>query len=542
MSENIRTPSTSATPTGATAVTLVGGATAHAILAATSTASYVTASSSYATAQETRVVLTYSPGTSGLTDRIDWIQPVFTEKYSAIAGWFYPAKVTGYVGSTPHALNLTAAAPGAGYYDVFEQISGPASTKAADGTPWSECDSFTVEYRVNVVVFGQWGGGVFTQWGSSRLAQLAYAALRVVYTAAPTVGSITPTGTVTTPQPTIAWHTNGGTQSAYRVVVVPIDATDGDGVAVGAGGFNPATVASPTWDSGKVASTDQSALMGNSVTDGVTYVAYIMAWIGTGSAEKASSWWTGGSFTADIETVDAPVVELENDATTYAVSVSVGPGTHTADQFPTYFEVQYLDPVDGWVAAPITDSQVPGDETSVFYDGLQAPGATVTYRARGVWERTTDGLLVTSAWVQQALTAANKHEWWLRSTTDYLDNRSLHDSATLLVKDWKTARKAPQAASWGIGARAATVSRDIVKSNVMSMVVWAMTSTARDDLLTLVESGDDLMLITEWGEMFRVQVGDIDEQHVVSAPRPSETTDIGMRRLISFSLIEVVAP
>jgi hypothetical protein len=291
-----------------------------------------------------------------------------------------------------------------------------------------------------------------------------------------------------------------------------------------------------------VYSPSQFTLIGNPVTDGITYLPYVMAWVGTGSVEKASVWWTNVGFTATIETVDPPLLELENDGPTYTVSVSVGPGAHTEDQEATYFEVQYLDPVDGWVAAPIEDSQLDGGVTSVFYDGLQAPGGSVTYRARGVWQRASDGLLVTSAWVQQSLTAADKHQWWLRSTTDYLANRSLHDAGTLIVRDWDTERKAPQSASWGIGARAATVSRDIVKSNVMRMTVWAMTATARNDLLALLESGDDLMLTTEWGEMFRVQVGDLSEQHVVAAPRPSESTEIGMRRLVSFTLTEVVSP
>ncbi len=87
------------------------------------------------------------------------------------------------------------------------------------------------------------------------------------------------------------------------------------------------------------------------------------------------------------------------------------------------------------------------------------------------------------------------------------------------------------------------VSYDIVKGNLHDLSVWTMGAAAYNALRALLEGGDDLILVSQWGEVWRCQVGpDIGEDWQRAAPTGSETTPLGQVRIFDFSLVSTKHP
>lgn len=527
-------PVNSRIPTGSLGATAVGAATILAALQDISDANYVHVGTTPDFANHT-FITSHTVSSLPAGAHINSISVYYRTRFLTAAGWIYPGQITGLIGSERHSRTLAAYAPGSGSTSP-QLITTSWSSSAADGTPWSSCDRWEIEWYYHSSEALSPGG-----WTASTFPYITYSYMAVNYTPRPSVGAITPLGTITIPQPTLEWSVDQGPQTAFQVVIVPPGSTDAAGVVVPNSGFDPETGSGVVYNSGKIYSGSSTHFLPVSLTNGAWF-PYIRAWTGSGATERVTA-WANVTFTVAVDTVDQPTVSLTDDTATNTLQVTIAAGSHTATQVADAIEVQYLDPVGGWVAAPIAGGRVGGTGTSVFYDGLQAPGATASYRARGLYRRPSDGLVVVSAWATGTHVVADPHQWWLRSTTSYTLNRSLNDTSTLLIKSWKPQRARPQAATWGVGARAATVVHDITKGDVHQMSVWAFTKAAYDSLLALIQGDDDLLLVNEWGETWRVQVGErIDEEIVRASPRSGESTPLGHVRVVSFTLIEVVVP
>lgn len=470
--------------------------------------------------------------------RFNYVYIRFRARFLASThGYFYPATLIGVkADTTRHSRSLSSGPPGPGSASVH-QIDTAISTAAADGTPWGECTSFEVEWKVAYD-----SDFVGVPWDASNYPQLTHCWVVINPIYYPTAYDPLPTGTITTPQPHISWTTGNGPHSSYRSIIVPDSAIDAASVGAGDTGFDPTTASEVAYDSGRVYSTDHDYVLPDPLPNG-QYWNYMRAWAGTGSVILEQKEWDGyDTFTVNGDTVDQPSVSLSNDSATYTVAVTITPGsgaTHVA----AAIQVQRYDYEFGvWRAAPIPDSLVSGTATSAFYEPFTAPGQPVRYRARGVYI-SGGGVTYVSAWDTETSTAANLHQHWLRSTVDHTANRTIQDSGGLLVKTWKTARDRPQSANYGIGARTATVTSDVVKGNVHELSVWCIGEDSYDALRELLEGGDDLILVSQWGETWRCQVGpQISEEWIPAAPAASESTPLGLVRVLTFSLVEVATP
>lgn len=524
-------PSGSSVPAGSSGVTIFGGsASIHQSLNDVNDATGVHVGTITATGDHS-FVTTHHPGVEFFDGRVRYIYLQYSHRFVSTAGWIYPRTLVGRVGASGvrHELPLSSAAPGAGGTGISVTVT-PSSASAADGTLWANCTHFEVE----------WSYAAAGSWTSTNYPYLTGYTFYVDYLATPHVTSIAPTGTVTTSRPAFSWSVTSGTQSAFRLVVVPAGSTDTNGFTVGDGAFDPTTASGLLTDSGKTYSASRAYTLTESLANGNLYT-YVKAWSGSGSGETESP-WAFATMTVSVATVDSPTVALSNDTASNTLKVQIDPGAHTASTVSAAIQVQYLNATNVWVDAPIPSGLVSGSSTSVFYDGLQTPGSTVSYRARGVAVG-ADTFLIVSPWVVATLAIANPHQHWLRSTVDYTLNRSLSDDNALLLKSWQPKRTRPAAVSYGVGARLATVVHDVTKADTHGLAVWAKTETAYDSLRALLESDDDLIFVSEWGETWRCQpVGDVSEDVIRAAPRSSESTPLGHVRVVSFSLVEVVAP
>jgi hypothetical protein len=525
-------PSGSRVPTGSAGVTIFGGsASIHAALNDSSDTTGVHLGTTYDGADH-RFITTHNPGLSALGVRVDLISVVYRSRYLSGFGWIYPRALVGLVGGANgvrHELPLSSAAFGAGAASVTDAYA-IGSSGAADGTPWNDCDRFEVE----------WSYVEAAPWSATTYPYLTGYYLQITYTQTPIAASIEPTGTVTTSRPALSWAIANGPQTAFQVAVVSAGSTDANGHSVGDSGFDPLSASGLLFDSGKTYSSSGAFTLTQPVPNGTLHF-YVKVWSGTGALEREGT-WTFRTLTISVPTVDAPTVTLSDDTASNTLKVQIDPGAHVATNVAAAIQVQYLNGSNVWVDAPIPGGIVSGSSSSIFYDGTQPPGLTTSYRARGIAVG-TDGFYVVSGWVVATHTVANPHQHWLRSTVDYTLNRSLSDGTALLLRTWQPKRTRPAAVSYGIGATLATVVHDVTKADTHSMSVWAQTSAAYNALRALLDSEDDLIFVSEWGETRRVQVvGDVGEEIVRAAPRSSESTPLGHVRIVNFSLVEVVAP
>ena len=545
MSAHVVTPISSVAGAGAAAVENTGSGSVAATLGDASDATVIHAGFTPAYNDRT-FTTTHSYVTPPGGWRINYVFIRMRAMFLASThGYWYPSALIGgkTTDDTLHWLNLPSGPPGPGSTSAHT-IDTAISTHAADGTSWNDCHIFYVQWKIayDSTLVG-------TPWDSSNYPRLAEAAVVLDTSSYPLPFDILPNTTQTVSQPIVSWTnlTSGGQhQTAFRVIVVPSSANDAANVAAGATGFDPETSDEVAWDSGKVYGSQQSVQIGDPLSNG-TYWTYVKTYDGTGASEIESVWDSSNSaddFTLAGDTVALPTVTLTDDTASYTTRVQiVGGGSGGVTHLAAAIQVQRFDPVANvWRTAPITDGLVAGTGTSIFYDPLNAPGDSVSYRARGVFI-TGGGALYVSAWATATYVVGNLKQHWLRSTVDHTLNRSMHDASSILVKTWRTGRQRPQNAAYGLGARAATVSYDVMKGNVHELSVWTLGAAAYDALRALLDGGDDLILVSQWGETWRCQVGqDVGEDWQPAAPTGSETTPLGQVRVLNFSLIEVATP
>lgn len=466
------------------------------------------------------------------------------QESSLAVGSFYPAQITGYVGGVAHQLNDYMHFRHDYGFGPFAPNFYERTTAAADGTPWAACDRFEVTWAL--WAFGQvTADGIIYPYGTvpTYVAKLSWAVLEQHYTTIPTVANIAPsTTTVTTPQPTVTWGTFLSPQSSYQAAIIPSGTVDSNGALVGSANFDPERVdlLYKGWISGKIASLSGRDPSLHALLDG-TYRAYVRVWTPSPYyGEIASRWYAGSTFTVDADNVNPPAVSVLNDAATYTVKTTIAPGGPVPGGVnPQLYEVQYLDPVAGWVPADVAGGVTTGNATTQFFDGTKRPGSVVSYRARGRYVRSDSATAVTD-WVTATATVVDRQEWWLRAVTDYTLNRSLSSFSGLLVKTWTPSRHRPQSVDYGIGAKYPTVVHDVTKASTHELTVWAFSKAAVADLTALLDHDGDLVLTSPWAEYWRVQVGeDVSEEAVAAGPRPGETSALGVVRVVNFTLIEV---
>ena len=188
--------------------------------------------------------------------------------------------------------------PGGG---VLQTFTGATLTTSPDGDAWTQADIDSLQF------------GYYTSNLDSQVIQVEEAYIDVAYNRAPTVSSVTPSGTITTTaQPTIGWafsDLDGDAQERFRVKVY-----SGTGTVA-----NPDVTASLV-DSDVVFSGTSSWVLNQSLPAG-SYRVYVKA-ADVGSGGRFSAWATG-TFTLQIDAPAAPTVTATADSTAARIGVFV---------------------------------------------------------------------------------------------------------------------------------------------------------------------------------------------------------------------------
>lgn len=520
----------SGVPAPWTGFTIVGAASLHSALSDSNDGTYIESSSSLSVIKTQLMYAIFAPLALPANATIEYIQPVVRERHG-VGGHLTVAELHARDSTGVHKTAWSQAPIGTNPDDnTWRTTEGPIFTKAADGVEWSTCedDSFTA-----VLAWGpRWWDAYYTTIDTKPA--MTRLELVIAYRLPPTTSIGGPSGTITDPRPPVEWNT-GQTQEAYRLIVVPVGATDGVGAAAGSGGFEPSTVVSPPYDSGKVYSATTEAVVTNHLPPGVSYYFYVKTWAPSiGQVEMPSAWTFTGPHAVTGAVVKAPTIDLAEDSASYTVKATitrVAPGG--GETAPTWFQVQEWDEATATWFDVLGAQRLSGAGPWIVFDSTREFGETVLYRARGVYQA-VGGVEVPSAWVQDTQVATNKGEWWLRDPSDYTLNRSI-----MVASHSETIPK-PQEVAYGAGARGATVTHQGVRLGVHKIRITTLDKAEYIAIRGLLDSGRSLVLVSVFGDAWRVQLADQTEVAIVKAtPISGELTPIRHLRSITATFIEV---
>lgn len=127
----------------------------------------------------------------------------------------------------------------------------------------------------------------------------------------PVVSGVTVTGATSTTQPTVSWtytaNADGDPQKSFRVKVY-------SAAQYGAAGFSPDT-STPVWDSGVVSGAGTSIQIGQALTNGTTYQAYVEASQDFNGSTWFSAWANSSATAMALVTPAAPALTVASDST-----------------------------------------------------------------------------------------------------------------------------------------------------------------------------------------------------------------------------------
>lgn len=293
-----------------------------------------------------------------------------------------------------------------GLYALGE-YAGAYFTTAPDGYAWDQARVDGLRARI-----GDNASGV----DLSSVYELFF---DVVTTTQPTVSVTAPTSPVTgTSKPTVAWtyaDADGYDQDYYRIRVF-------SSAQYVAGGFDP-SADTPLWDSGVVASGDNTATLDYFLTGGVSYRAYVIA-AKTVGGEAYYSNYAYAQFTVTTTAPATPTLSASFNPTANQVWLSAS-GQSVSGSFDSQvFQVQRSDDSGStWADVTGATALVPsGVFVSTTFDYSAPRAATAQYRARSV--ATLSGEVIGSAWsTAQAVSVLNDGTWWLKAVSTPALNR-----------------------------------------------------------------------------------------------------------------------
>lgn len=285
---------------------------------------------------------------------------------------------------------------------AFAEYSGGYVSTAPDGAAWDQTriDGLRAQLADNA--------------SGADLSSIYELFFDIETTTQPTVTVASPSGTVTTTtQPEASWtyaDTDGTTQDYYQLRVF-------SAAQYTVGGFDP-SLDTPVWDSGGVASSDNTATITEHLTDGTTYRAYVR--VGKlVSGEVFYSTYNYSQFTVNVNPPVTPTLTGTYSSGLNTVTVAITGGSISGIADSQVIQVQRSDDsgttwadvtggaevvLDGTLGASLTDYAAPRD-------------VIVKYRARAIG--TSGDNLIASAFSSPiSVTVTNDDTWWLKAVSD----------------------------------------------------------------------------------------------------------------------------
>jgi len=277
-------------------------------------------------------------------------------------------------------------------------FTGPYYTSAPNGEAWSQTAINGLRGKISE----------YEETGDRGKFYELY--IDVDISAQPTVSVSAPTGTITTTTaPDVTWtfsDTDNETQAFYQIKVFTA-------AQYGAGGFNAVT-STATYDSGEIASSDNTAVVGTLLLAGV-YRAYVR----TAKSVNGEPFWSDYAFSQFTISYTAPTIPTM--AVAWDANLGKASFTLTGAAVPGAYVSQYYDihrsDDDGVVYAGIRNGENITPNASFIGTAVdyEAPRDTVAYyRCRSVAVNSSDQEFPSDWGTVQQILITNDETWWFK--------------------------------------------------------------------------------------------------------------------------------
>jgi hypothetical protein len=370
---------------------------------------------------------------------------------------------------------------------AFDEYDGAYFTLSPDGQAWDQDRVDGLRVQIQDLATGADLSSVF---------ELFY---DIETTTQPSVSVSSPTGTVTdNSKPEVSWtysDVDGSEQDYFQVKVFP--SSD-----YSSGGFDP-TADEGFYDSGVVASSDNTATIGEYLVDG-TYRAYVRV-AKTVSGVPFYSGFDYAQFIIDTAPPAVPTLVGAFQSAYNRVLLDIS-GTSVAGFFDSQvFQVQRSDDAGGtWADVTGGDALVPDglSEASVF-DYAAPRAVTADYRVRSIGTLGEDE--VSSDWsASVSVSVTNDLSWWLKAVSNPALNRGFPKVAPgfQVVADEQVGVFRP------IGRRTAVVISSGLQGEDGSFTISTVGDSEFDGVWAVVSHTGSLLLQTPQGEQKYIRIID----------------------------------
>lgn len=308
-------------------------------------------------------------------------------------------RINVYLGSRADNQNYFHSALAIRGLNSITTFTGPYQTSAPNGEDWSQT---TIDgLRVKVTEYNDTGvlGSIYELYVDVDIA------------AKPTVTVSAPTGTITTSAaPDVTWayaDTDNETQAYYQIKVF-------SAAQYGAVGFNAST-STATYDSGEVASSDQTAVIGDLLLNG-TYRAYVRVAKSVNGAPFFSD-YAFSQFTLNNTVPSVPTLSASWSSSLGKATLTVTGQAVTGGLVSQYFDIHRSDDA-GTLYNEIRngDNVTPNASFIGTAEDYEAPrGGVSYYRARAIGVDASSNEFPSAFSTVQQVLITNDETWWFKA-------------------------------------------------------------------------------------------------------------------------------
>jgi hypothetical protein len=316
----------------------------------------------------------------------------------------------------------------------------------------------------------------------------------------PTVSVSAPTGTITTTSaPDVTWtysDTDNETQAFYQIKVF-------SSTQYGAGGFSADTSTS-TWDSGEIASSDSSAVVGTLLLP-ATYRAYVRV-AKSINGEPFWSAWAFSQFTISYTAPTIPTMNVSWSSTEGKASFTLTGAALPAGYVSQYYDIHRSDNA-GVIYAGIRNGEnlIPNVSYVATAVDYEAPRTiTAYYRCRAVAIDSSSNEFASNWGTVQQVLITNDNTWWFKA----VEEPPINQGSIRVLKELDVQVPEPNTVFRPLGQNRPIVVAGPIQGQDGGYSIKTVTESEWDDLYPLIEYQGTILVQDPFGNQKYIRITD----------------------------------
>jgi hypothetical protein len=468
-----------ATASGTTLFTVTGAASINAALSDGSDSSYIMKTSSIVGSAD--AIVDFGTTTISSSQRVKRVRvrarcstPTTSGKINIYLGSRLNNQNYFYSGLAIRGINTSAT-----------DFTGPYFASAPNGQDWTQ--SAINGLRAKVTEYKD----------TSDIGKTYELYIDVDVAAQPTVTVSAPTGTVTTSAaPDVTWayaDTDNETQSYYQIKVF-------SAAQYGAGGFDAET-STATWDSGEIASSDQTGVVGTLLLP-ATYRTYVRV----AKSINGTPFWSTFAYSQFTISFTAPTVPtmVANWSDALGRASFTLTGAAPTGYSSQYYQIQRSDDSGTTYSLVRNASEI---IPNVSYVGTavdyEAPREIIAnYRCRSVGVDSSSNEFPSAWGTVQLISITSDSTWWFKAIT----NPSLNKGSIRVLRNISITVEEPNAVFRPLGESRPIVVSGLIQGQDGSYSIKTINSTEWDNILPLLDYQGIILAQDPYGDQKYIRI------------------------------------